>query len=38
MKEKKDYNNEILIAEKENWKQQRILFLERQLKQLKEVA
>jgi len=38
MKEKKEYNNEILIAEKENWKQKRILYLERQLKQLKEVA
>ena len=38
MKEKKEYNNEILIAEKENWKQKRILYLDRQLQQLKEVA
>ncbi len=38
MKEKKEYNNEILIAEKENWKQKRILYLEQQLKQLKDVA
>ncbi len=38
IKEQKEYNNELLVKEQENWKQRRIKYLENQLEQLKKVA
>ena len=38
IKDQKEYNMDLMVKEKENWKQRRIKYLEDQLNQLKKVA